>query len=82
MVSNLDEEESYNTMIIKCAKTIDLSLADIFDMTGKKNQSPCNIELVLKRSSDKTVIHKTLMSYHIISILRILLFGLKTIIYK
>ena len=65
MVSNLDEEESYNTKIIKCAKTIDLSLADIFDMTGKKNQSPCNIELVLKRSSDKTVIHKTLMSYHI-----------------
>jgi len=62
-VSNLDGEESSDAKIIKCAKAIDSSLADIFDMAGKKNQLPCNIELIFKRPSDKTVIDKTFMSY-------------------
>ena len=62
-LSNLDGEESSELKIIECAKAIDLSLADIFDMAGKKNQLPCNIELVFKRPSDKAVIHKTFMSY-------------------
>lgn len=62
-VSNLDGEESCEAKIIECAKSIDLSLANVFKMAGEKNQLPCNIELVFKRPSDKTVIHKTFMSY-------------------
>lgn len=62
-VFNLDGEESSDAKIISCAKAIDSSLADIFDMARKKNQLPCNIELIFKRPSDKTVINKTFMSY-------------------
>ena len=62
-VSNLDGEESSEAKIIECAKAIDLSLAHVFEMARKKNQLPCNIELIFKRPSDKKVIHKAFMSY-------------------
>ena len=62
-ILNLKGEESFEPKIIKSAKDIDLSLADIFNMAVKKNQLPCNIELVFKSPSDKSIIYKTYLSY-------------------
>ena len=62
-ILNLKGEESFEPKIIKSAKDIDLLLADIFNMPVKKNQLPCNIELVFKNPSDKSIIHKTYLSY-------------------
>ena len=62
-ILNLKGEEQFEPKIIKSAKDIDLLLADIFNMAVKKNQLPCNIELVFKSPSDKSIIYKTYLSY-------------------